>query len=124
MRALMIILIALLALLLWALPGRAQDCFTVQKSLVDLNTYTAENKIEAAAWLVKSEKHNGIELLVVWFAGNEDQVYVSGFRDGCMVLMPDGKPGRMAPITPQVREAIGRAEMVFVTAKSTPFDTY
>ena len=125
MRSMWILLLVLVGLLLWTIPGRAQDCIGVQKSLLGLDTYTKAESVEAAAWLLKSEKHNGIELLVVWFAARGDSVWVSRFRDGCMVLMPDGKPGRMAPITPQIREAIGKGELLFTNVKgATPFDTY
>ena len=118
------ILAVLFGLLIWTLPAKSQDCFTIQKSLTELNAYTKENQLEASAWVVTSDKHAGIELLVVWFSNAGENVFVSGFRDGCLVLMPDGQTGRMAPITPQVHEAIGRGKLVFPGASSTPFDTY
>lgn len=125
MRILSVLLIILVGLLLWTIPGRAQDCFPIMKSIEELDTYTKANDVQAAAWIVTSDKHPSIQLVVVWFAGNDDSVYVSGFRDGCLVLMPDGTPGRMAPITPQVHEAIGRGTLTFTNLRGpSPFETY
>lgn len=118
------IVAVLFGLLLWTFPAKAQDCFTPQKSLLELNTYTRDNGIQAEAYLYKSPRDARIELLIVWFANAADQVYVSAFREGCMVMMPDGQPGRMAPLTPQIYEAINDGVMVFSNTDDSPFQSF
>lgn len=124
MRALLFILALLLAMLWYAWPAKAQDCYPVSRSIIELDAYTKRDGVHAAAWLIDMQESPKVQLLVVWFSNNSEAVYVSGFRDGCMVMMPDGKPGRVVPITPQLRHAIGGAKLMFSNVDTTPFTSY
>lgn len=124
MRALLFIL-AMLVFILWmAWPAKSQDCYPVARSLTELNEYTKKENVHAAAWVLDMQASPNVQLLVVWFSNNSEYVYVSGFRDGCMVMMPDGKPGRVAPITPELRHAIAGAKLAFSNTDTTPFTSY
>lgn len=124
MRALIFILALLVAMLLLAWPAKSQDCVTPDMTMVELDTYTKQNGIQAQAWLWQSA-HPAIRLMIVWFSNMPGIVVVSAFKNDCLVVPPSGKSAQAIPIDADVQKAVGEAKRLFDNgARNSPFASY
>ena len=115
----------LFGILVWTLPAKSQEgtCFNVANSIVQLDQYTKKQNLKARAYLWQSP-HPTVELLIVWFNNVPDAVYVSAFRNGCLVSLGDGQTGRVLKIDQQIIQAVNQSEVLFENGGESPFTSY
>jgi hypothetical protein len=125
MRILFVLTGFLIALFLWTLPAKSQDCFEVPATIKQLDEFTKAQNVRARAYLYQSQ-HPAIKVLFVWLSAVPDAVHVSAYRNGCLVQFPDGQTTKMLAIDDEVRHAIGAAEteLLFDNGGESPFTTF
>jgi len=125
MRFLVALAAILFGILVWTLPAKSQEgsCFNVTQSIQQLDQYTKKQNLKARAYLWQS-KHPTIELMIVWFNNVPDAVFVSAFRNGCLVALPDGQTGRVLKIDMDIIHAVNESEMLFENGGDSPFTSY